>query len=201
MRITGDQLGKRFDKNWVFQNLNFDINTGEKWAIIGANGSGKSTLLKIIAGSLSATKGTIIYYSENNSVLQDTIIHKIAFSAPYVELPEEFSLLELLTFHSKFKKPTISIPEMIERIGYPNALNKQLGQYSSGMKQRVRLALNFYFQTTLLALDEPTSNLDEKGINWYQNELKEFGKEKTVIISSNQRYEYEICNKFIQLTL
>ena len=90
---------------------------------------------------------------------------------------------------------------MIERIGYPNALNKQLGQYSSGMKQRVRLALNFYFQTTLLALDEPTSNLDEKGINWYQNELKEFGKEKTVIISSNQRYEYEICNKFIQLTL
>lgn len=201
MRITGSQLGKKFDRHWVFKDINFDINAGEKWAVIGPNGSGKSTLLKIITGSTTASSGILNYSLQNGEIDAEEFIQQIAFSAPYVELPEEFSLVELLEFHSTFKKPVISLDEMIVRIGYPNDAHKLIGQYSSGMKQRVRLALDFYFDSVLLALDEPTSNLDERGINWYKNELSEFTQNKSVIISSNQRYEYEICKHFIQLEL
>jgi ABC-type multidrug transport system ATPase subunit len=201
MRISGDKLGKRFEKHWVFKDVSFDINSGEKWAIIGPNGSGKSTLLKIIVGSLTPTSGSLTQFLGLESIAIEDAIQRISFSAPYVELPEEFSLIELIAFHSKFKKPLLSSSEMVDRIGYPTAANKLIGQYSSGMKQRVRLALNFYFESDLIALDEPTSNLDENGIAWYQNELREFTQDKSVIISSNQRYEYELCANFIQLAL
>jgi ABC-type multidrug transport system ATPase subunit len=201
MRISGDKLGKRFEKHWVFKDVSFDINSGEKWAIIGPNGSGKSTLLKIIVGSLTPTSGNLTQFLGLESIAIEDAIQRISFSAPYVELPEEFSLIELIAFHSKFKKPLLSSSEIVDRIGYPTAANKLIGQYSSGMKQRVRLALNFYFESDLIALDEPTSNLDENGIAWYQNELREFAQDKSVIISSNQRYEYELCANFIQLAL
>jgi ABC-type multidrug transport system ATPase subunit len=201
MRISGDTLGKRFEKHWVFKDVSFDINSGEKWAIIGPNGSGKSTLLKIIVGSLTPTSGSLTQFLGLESIAIEDSIQRISFSAPYVELPEEFSLIELIAFHSKFKKPLLSSSEIVDRIGYPTAANKLIGQYSSGMKQRVRLALNFYFESDLIALDEPTSNLDENGIAWYQNELREFTQNKSVIISSNQRFEYELCANFIQLAL
>jgi ABC-type multidrug transport system ATPase subunit len=201
MRITGESLGKKFDKHWVFRDISFDIQSGEKWAIVGPNGSGKSTLLKTIVGFQTPTRGSLIHAIKNQPVPEEEAIHHIAFSAPYVELPEEFTLPELLIFHSKFRKPLLSASEIIDRIGYQLAVNKSISQYSSGMKQRVRLALNFYFEAQLLALDEPTSNLDEKGINWYQSQLAEFSKKRTVIISSNQRYEYQLCTNAIALVL
>ena len=201
MTITGSRLGKRFEKNWVFKDISFEIKEGEKWAIIGPNGSGKSTLLKIITGAMTASAGDIIYRTFENQSSIEAFNMEVSFSAPYIELPEEFSLIEFLDFHSTFSNSLIPVQEMIERIGYPKDANKLIGQYSSGMKQRVRLALNFYFDKKIVALDEPTSNLDENGIKWYQNELIEFARDKCVIISSNQRYEYKICDHFITLQL
>ena len=201
MKIIGSRLGKRFDRNWVFKDISFEINDREKWAIIGPNGSGKSTLLKTITGATTASSGGLTYELSGNQIAADDFIKRISFSAPYIELPEEFSLYEFLGFHATFSNALIPVEQMIDRIGYPKDAHKLIGQYSSGMKQRVRLALNFYFDAELLALDEPTSNLDEAGIKWYQNELIEFAQNKCVIISSNQRYEYEICDHYVHLEL
>jgi ABC-type multidrug transport system ATPase subunit len=201
MIISAVGLGKKYDRNWIFRDLTITIDEGERIAITGKNGSGKSTLLRIIAGSLSPTSGTVSYASRNASIPPDESSQRINFCAPYIELPEEFSLRELLSFHSTFRKSILDIDAIIDRMGYPSAADKQISQYSSGMKQRVRLVLAFFFEADIIALDEPTSNLDEAGIAWYQQEIAQIPKNKTIIISSNQRYEYDCCKKSIELEL
>ncbi len=201
MIISAIGLGKKYDRNWIFRDLTITITEGERIAITGKNGSGKSTLLRILAGSLSPTAGTVAYTDNNVSIPEDESCQLINFCAPYIELPEEFTLRELLHFHSTFRQSILDIEAIIDRMGYPAAADKQIGQYSSGMKQRVRLVLAFFFEAEVVALDEPTTNLDETGMAWYRNEIAQIPENKTIIISSNQRYEYDFCKKSIELTL
>jgi len=201
MIITAEGLGKKFDRNWIFRDLSLRIESGERVAITGRNGSGKSTLLRMLTGSLSATKGQIDYFEGDSPIPADLVSSKINFCAPYIELPEEFSLRELLRFHSTFRTPTMEITAIMERFGYPNALDKKIGHYSSGMKQRVRVLLAFFFEADLIALDEPTTNFDEAGIAWYLKEINRLDENRTILISSNQRYEFDFCKKSIELTL
>lgn len=201
MKLIAEGVGKKFDRNWIFRDLSFQLASGERVAITGRNGSGKSTLLRILTGSLSATKGQISYFEADAPISNDLISSKINFCAPYIELPEEFTLHELLVFHANFRKPILQIENILERFGYPDAWHKKIGHYSSGMKQRVRLLLAFFFDGHLIALDEPTTNLDETGISWYQSEINQIAKNKTILISSNQRSEYGFCEKNIELSL
>ena len=197
MQISLQQASKRFNKEWIFRNLDYTFELGQHYALIGNNGSGKSTLLQIIAGYSSLTKGTI-HWSDND---HSTIFQQISFAAPYLELVEEFTTMEQFDFHATFKtlQSSISVNDIIERIGLKDAAHKQIRYFSSGMKQRLKLALAILSDTPLLLLDEPCSNLDKEGYTLYAELIQQFAQHKLIIVGSNDPQEYAFCNQQVNL--
>ena len=201
MRILLDKVSKRFNHNWLFKDLDYHFQLQQSYAITGPNGSGKSTLLKILAGMIPVTKGIISYQESENTIDPDNIYQFLSFCAPYMEVPEELSLMELMHFHFELKQPSsvVSIEEIASNAGLYHALHKPIHTFSSGMKQRVKLALSIYATTPILLMDEPTTNLDESGVTWYLDEIQRIKSSKLLIIGSNQTFEYDFCNNFIKL--
>ena len=190
MIIEAIDLGKKYGKNWIFRHLNFRIEPGSKIAITGKNGSGKSTLLQIISGYLTPSQGKVSYDDQD-----DPESCNIAYVGPYLELVEEFTLLEFLVFHSKFRVPNVQFEEMAQKASLP--LDQLIGDFSTGMKQRVKLMTAFFFENDLIFFDEPTSNLDDEGFQWWNEELEKLSS--TVLIASNQISEIKTCEKSISL--
>lgn len=201
MEIKLESAGKRFQYDWIFKNLNQTIPEGTALAITGSNGSGKSTLLKCIAALNPLTEGKITYDFKNRRISDSDIFNYLVISAPYLELPEEFQLLELLAFHFKFKYPVhgMTFEAMMDRMYLEGHKNKPISQFSSGMKQRLKLGLCLFSNVPLVLLDEPTSNLDEKGINWYLELIGDYAKNKTLLICSNDEREYGFCHHKIHI--
>jgi ABC-type multidrug transport system ATPase subunit len=196
MRVVAENIGKKFNKNWVFRHVSLQIEDKGHLVLTGPNGSGKSTLLKIISSITDPTEG-VITLDDN---VKDTDITNISFAAPYQNLIEELTLAEHLKFHFTFKSPELPIKEIASRAGLENAWSKPVTEFSSGMKQRLKLALAIYANSTLLLLDEPTANMDEAGILWYTTEIKKIIGHKTTIIASNQRYEYDFLNNVLNIS-
>ena len=202
MQIVVHGLGKKFNKQWVFRNLDFEFKKGQSYAITGPNGSGKSTLLQILTGFIPASEGSISYFAADNSpISEDHFYAHQDIVTPYLELIEEFTLDEFLAFHFKFKslKEGYSIEQVVNKMYLEDDRDKLIRNFSSGMKQRLKLAIAFYSKSPICFLDEPTSNLDETGIAWYLEHVKEALKNKLLIISSNQGYEYEFCDRKIHI--
>lgn len=200
MLIQLENLTKRFNKERVFENINYTFEKGIHYAITGSNGSGKSTLIQIIAGSSIPSAGIVKYSEGGQNIPIEEIYKEVALAAPYLDIIQEFTLLELLDFHFKFKKliPGKSINNIIEDAYFIGSEHKFIKNFSSGMKQRLKLALAFYSDTTLLLLDEPTSNLDEKAISWYSTKINEVDN-RLVIIASNQPEEYKTCQQILDI--
>lgn len=201
MDIILDKVSKRFNQDWLFKDLNYQIFAPVSYAITGPNGSGKTTLLKIISGMIPCTTGEVRYQQNNQSIDPDYTYRYLSFVAPYMELPEELTLNEFLKFHFGLKPNLegLSSKDIAANMALEHALCKPLHTFSSGMKQRVKLALGIFSATPVLLLDEPTSNLDESGIFWYKQEIKRVKSNKLIIISSNQSTEYDFCDRVIQL--
>lgn len=174
---------------------------GKSYAITGTNGSGKSTLLQIIAGATLHSEGKIEYFTavQNQIISAEDSYKQIAIAAPYLDLVEEMTATEFLTFHNNFKPFTTGFTEMLQAVGLQKAAEKQIRYYSSGMKQRLKLAQAFFSQTSVLLLDEPTTNLDEEGIEVYKNLWAKHTTNRLVIVSSNDKTEYENCNDVIKI--
>ncbi len=186
MRIVSENLGKRFNREWVFRNLNYEFNSGNHYAITGPNGSGKSTLMQILWGQMQPSIGFLKYSISDPSIA----FRSVSIAAPYMDLIDEFTLEEMINFHFKFKKSRIPKDQVLEKMGLESSKNKLLSSFSSGMRQRVKLALAFYSEALMLFLDEPCSNLDKKSIQWYQDRLREVASETVIFIASNQDFEY-----------
>ncbi len=201
LKIQLHEASKRFQYEWIFKNLNLQLKQGDSLAITGGNGSGKSTLLKCLSGSIPISSGNIIFESKGKSIPESDWYKYLTISAPYLELPEEFTLLELIEFHFKFKNPINQIipKELVEILYLDQHLNKPVSQFSSGMKQRVKLGIALFSDVPLVLLDEPTSNLDKKGIGWYLELIKEYQKDRILIVCSNDPREYEFCLQKIAL--
>ncbi len=201
LKIHLEEVSKRFQYEWIFKNLSLELSQGNSLAITGSNGSGKSTLLKCLCGAIPVSSGKIVYAQDGKLIPETDWFSHLSISAPYMELPEEFSLEELLTFHFKFKKPLsgISPKEIIDLLYLTPHGSKPVGQFSSGMKQRLKLGLALFSEVSVIFLDEPTSNLDHKGIAWYQKMMAEFGKDRILVICSNEPREYEFCQQKITL--
>lgn len=201
MEIQLKNVAKKFNKEWIFRNLNLHISHNDLTAVIGPNGSGKSTLLQLIAGSLLQTEGEILYVHEGNKIEADQIYKHLSLVAPALSLPEDFTLDEFLRFHFKFKKLKAGqdINELPEILMLHQARNKFIKNFSTGMKQRVKLGVAIYADTPLLLLDEPATNLDSKGFDWYIREIEKVIDEKMVFICSNRKDEYSFCQKFIDI--
>ncbi|TBO41556.1 ABC transporter ATP-binding protein [Pedobacter kyonggii] len=201
MNITLQNVGRRFNKEWIFRNLSTEFTSGNSYAILGPNGSGKSTLLSVLTGSLSPSEGEISF-SDTKEISVENIYKYISLAAPYLELVETFTLKESIDFHFKFKNfaPGLDSKKLITILGLEKAANKEIKYFSSGMKQRTKLALACCTDTPILFLDEPTSNLDVQGINWYRELIENFGKDRLTIIGSNQIQEYNFCTNQIQIS-
>jgi len=201
LSIILEQAGKRFQYEWIFKNISLALAPQSKVAVTGSNGSGKSTLLKCVAGLIPITEGKVSYLMDKKVIPESEFYTYLAVSAPYLELPEEFTLEELLDFHFKFKNKneSLSLEDMIDIMYLKEAKKKQIQYFSSGMKQRLKLGLCFFSDVPLLLLDEPTSNLDQKGIDWYLHMISEYGGSKTILICSNDPREYAFCNKIIKM--
>lgn len=197
--------GKRFNREWIFRKCSYTFNSGKSYAITGPNGSGKSTLLQVIAGAILHNEGTIEFQrtTDHGPQTTDEAHHyrNISIAAPYLELIEEMTAKEMLEFHSGFKPliSTLSIEEILKTVGLENAIHKQIRYFSSGMKQRLKLAQAFFSDTPVLLLDEPTTNLDADGIALYQSLISYYTKHRLVIVSSNVKQEYDFCEEVIEI--
>jgi len=201
MNITLDNVGRRFNKEWIFKNINFEFSANKKYAVLGPNGSGKSTLLSIILGSLTTSEGEIRYRHTKDLRVED-IYQYLSFAAPYLDLIEEFTLQETLAFHFQFKPYAqgLDASSVLELLGLKKSQDKALKYFSSGMKQRTKLALACCTNSPILILDEPTSNLDEQGISWYLDLIEKFAADKMVIVGSNQEHEYTFCSERLHIS-
>jgi ABC-type multidrug transport system ATPase subunit len=196
MIITLQNIGRRFNRDWIFKGVDYIFTSGESYAILGPNGSGKSTLLQVLNGSLSPSAGKIEFVNDGKPVEIETVFTHLSLAAPYLELIEEFTMSEMIDFHFKFKhfKPGMNKAQVIDLLNLPKSANKLIKYFSSGMKQRLKLALAFCADTPMLMLDEPTSNLDTQGVDWYLSLVQQFAAGRLTIVCSNQEHEYGFCN-------
>ncbi|HTK19150.1 MAG TPA: ABC transporter ATP-binding protein [Mucilaginibacter sp.] len=202
MKITLQNIGRRFNRDWIFRNIDYTFTSGETYAILGPNGSGKSTLLQVLNGSLAPSSGDIKYFLNNNPLEVDTVFKQVSLAAPYLELIEEFTMDEMTDFHFKFKsyRAGINKDAVIDLLNLQGGRNKMIKYFSSGMKQRLKLALAFCSDTPMLMLDEPTSNLDTQGVDWYLNLVQQFAADRLTIICSNQLHEYSFCKHQLNIS-
>jgi ABC-type multidrug transport system ATPase subunit len=202
MVISLQNISKRFGFEWIFKNVNYQFEPGRKYAVVGPNGSGKSTLLKIISGGLTPSGGKVWYkISHVRSPTDELISREIAYAAPYISLIEDFTLSEMYDFHTSFKKMHCeNADEFLEIIQLKHHRNKYIKNFSSGMRQRLKLGMAFLTQSQVLLLDEPTSNFDTKAIDWYLKLMENYTEGRIVVIGSNQEYEYAFCSDKLAVT-
>lgn len=199
MQIKLANTGKRYNREWIFRHFDYEFTANKKYAVTGSNGSGKSTLLQIIAGALTHNEGKIEISSGGKLLPEENCFKYISLAAPYLELIEEMTANEFLTFHHQFKPLVCSKEQILATVKLEKAANKQIRYYSSGMKQRLKLAQAFFCATPVLLLDEPTTNLDAEGIALYQQLIKDYSNNKLVIISSNDLAEYSFCDEVVSI--
>jgi ABC-type multidrug transport system ATPase subunit len=202
MKIKLSNAGKRFNREWIFRNANLEFTSDSAYAITGHNGSGKSTLLQCLGGMLQLSEGSIEHFTDNTPLPPEETYISTSFCAPYLDVIEEMTLVEFLQFHNQFKAfiEGASINTVIELIGLKGAGHKQIRYYSSGMKQRVKLAQAIFFDTPIILLDEPCSNLDSKGIELYQSLIENYCTNRLIVVCSNDPVEYGFCNQVIAIT-
>jgi ABC-type multidrug transport system ATPase subunit len=189
-----ENIGKKFNRTWIFRNINYRFESGKTYAILGSNGSGKSTLLQVISGFISQTKGEIFYQdSIGKKIIPDQFYSYLSIATPYLILPEEFTLREMIVFHSRFKHTDHSVNEILQMMELEKEKDKEIKDFSSGMKQRLKLGLALFFDSSIVLLDEPATNLDAKSTEWYRTMTLKHAKNKNLIISSNQEIEYDFC--------
>ena len=199
--LSVENIGKKFSREWIFRGLSYDFKVGEPVAVIGPNGSGKSTLVKAISGTIPINEGNIDFKWSGKSLEEDTWHKYIGISAPYLELIEEFTLAESVDFHIKFRPfvNNLNKEEFIYKLGLEKHKDKYIRDFSSGMKQKLKLGFAFFTENDVLILDEPTANIDHNGYQWYMEEVQKLVSSKILIISSNEPKEYTFCHQQISI--
>ncbi len=201
MIVKLDKVRKRFEHEWVIKDLTFTFTSGKAYAILGPNGSGKSTLMQLISGAVSPSVGTISYSFDNKNIPVENIFRQVSYSGPYIQLVEEMTLMEHIRFHKQFKpfRQNLHENDILALTGLSHHADRQVRNFSSGMKQRVKLALSILSDTPILLLDEPATNLDDAGLNWYLNLLVQHRLSRLVIVSSNRPEEYSFCDEQLSI--
>lgn len=194
-------ISKRYDFQWILRDINTSFTDTYVSAIAGNNGSGKSTLVKILSGFLSPSQGELTYKIGDQYIPNSEIFKEIALAAPYTDIINEFTLHEMLRFHSKFKplRQPINFEAFQEIIQLKVPRDKQLFQFSSGMKQKIQLALALLSNTSILLLDEPTSFLDINAKKWFAQLLQQNTQNRCVIIASNDGFDLDLCSTALYL--
>ena len=213
MKISLDHISKKFQRHWIFKDINYNFTAPGACALLGSNGSGKSTLLRVISGMQNPSKGKVHFEFDGKPLAANEVFPYIAYCAPGMEIVEELTLKEFLEFHFTFKKTLpltrsgtggksrITVEEIIAIIGLEAAADKPIADYSSGMKQRVKLAQAIFSDTPALLLDEPCTNLDNAGVEQYRSWMETYATDRLVIVASNDVREYFFCRDQIEVEM
>lgn len=195
------QLGRRFQRQWLFRGVDATFVKGDKVAVLGGNGSGKSSLTSMLAGFLSPSEGEIIWDFNKENIPSEDWWNRIAWCSPALELPLALSISEVIDlygqmrgFHGRWSKDTI-----LQALDLGAHLEKPMSQLSSGMRQRVKLIVAFSLNADVLILDEPTAHLDAKAIQWFKHHIAQIHHSFVFIASNHDEDEMGICNKKIEI--
>lgn len=202
MEIALDGIEKTFGREVVFTGVSLVLPSGSRTAVLGSNGSGKSTLLQVIGGMLTPTAGTLTHVGAHGPIDPEVLYRHVSIAAPYMGLYDDLDLATLIALHSRFKpiRGNLSAVDLARIARLEHALGKPVAQFSSGMRQRLKLALAILSDTALLLLDEPASNLDAQGIAWYRALLEEHVGGRTLLVASNrQAAEHDLCTDSIEV--
>ncbi len=198
--IQTTNLKKDFDRKNIFRNVSFTLRNKDSIAITGKNGSGKSTLVKILANIHSQSSGEI-QIKINGGLIQRKDYYKyIGLVSPYLNLYDEFSGYENLHLVTKIRSLDESLIEsVLKRVGLWERRNDLVKIYSSGMKQRMKIAFSILHNPPILLFDEPTSNLDAEGIKLVDSIAEEYKEKSVLLIATNDEHEKSLCNNEVNL--
>lgn len=202
MQIILTDAGKRYRFDWIFRGITHAFLPATATAVLGPNGSGKSTLLKALSGHLTLSKGKIVFQTPDGRTVDPGQVYRhISYAAPYIELIEEFTLEEALRFHTQVKplRDGLTYAQFFDLLELSKSRAKEIRFFSSGMKQRLKLALAICSDTPILLLDEPTTNLDLKAIDWFHALYRTHASGRTVAIASNDPADLALCDKQISI--
>ncbi|RPI17672.1 MAG: ABC transporter ATP-binding protein [Ignavibacteriae bacterium] len=200
VKLEVTSLKKIFDRKIIFKDVDFTLNTLDSLAITGKNGSGKSTLIKILANVFTQTTGQVSLSINGKKIEKQYFYKYIGFVSPYLNLYDEFSGYENLKIIAGIRGlPDNNIEPVLKRIGLWERRNDMLKIYSSGMKQRLKIAFSIIHEPQILLFDEPTSNLDAEGVQLVDSIAEEYKNRCILIIATNDEHERSLCAKEINL--
>ncbi len=197
-------LSKRFARRTVVKDVTLQVQSGEVLGVIGSNGSGKSTLIKMIAGLLRPDNGLMVLTIDGVPVPSLRVHEQCGLVAPYLELYDEFTPLELLQLHADLHgqpHDTTRSHALLERFQIQDASSRLVRGFSSGMRQRVAIALALSLHPPLLLLDEPSVTLDEAGraaLSLCISDARQHGS--IVILATNDDRERTLCDRVVRMS-
>jgi len=200
IKLRALNLTKKFDRKIIFENVSFELSEGSSLAITGKNGSGKSTLIKIIANVIEKSGGEINFFSNGTEVKREHFYKYIGFVSPYLNLYDEFTGYENLKIISNIRGTKgDNIDGVLKKVGLYDRRHDLLKIYSSGMKQRLKIAFSILHNPEILLFDEPTSNLDSEGINVVDEITNDYKNGRILVIATNDEHEKSLCESEVNL--
>lgn len=195
------QLGRRFQRQWLFRDVDVTFYSGDRVAVLGGNGSGKSSLTAILAGYLSPSEGAIERILSGVNIPVEECWNSVSWCSPALDLPLSLSIIEVVQLYGKMRGYHVRCTEksILKDLELEGHLGKPMSQLSSGMRQRVKLMIAFALNADILILDEPTAHLDAKAIQWYKNQLSQAHHSFVFIASNHDANEIVTCNKSIEI--
>lgn len=204
IEIRFEGVGQVFDGRQVLGNLTCVVRGGQITAVAGANGSGKSTLLRLAARLMLPTSGTVTTLRDGVAVRGAAYRAMLGMATPEMELYTRLTVRENLSFLLGVRGVPHEeevLHELLERVGLsPDILPRTAGQLSTGMRQRVRLAVLFGSDTAVWLLDEPGLALDDAGRALLGAEVRRATERgRLVLWATNDREEKEAADACIEL--
>ena len=198
-------LSKYYKSKEAVSNINFKINENEIIGLLGPNGCGKTTTIGMILGLLKPSNGKVLINGMNIEDHKISLLHKMNFISPYIELPKKLKVKQNLIVYGKLygiKRLNERIDFLSDKLRLNELLNKVTGELSSGQKNRVSLAKALINDPTVLLLDEPTASLDPETGDFIRTFLENYKKEKkiSVLLASHNMSEVKrLCNSILMM--
>ena len=199
------ELKKVFNKTIAVDNLNFKIQKGKIIGLLGPNGCGKSTTIGMILGLIKPTSGSVIINNKNIENNRTSLLEKMNFISPYVELPKKLTVEENLNVYARLygvKNLKEKIDNLLEKLNLIEFKSRKTGELSSGQKNRVSLAKALINDPEILLLDEPTASLDPDVGDYIRGFIEDFASNKgtTILLASHNMNEVErLCHEVMMM--
>ncbi len=190
MRVEG--LGKRYGRRWLFRDVSFELQAGQRLAILGQNGSGKSTLLRLLAGLLSPTEGRVVPPDGDPRTT-------LGYAALEMALYSSLTVVEHLRLAADLRGCDARSDELLDMVGLTYARELSAGQLSTGMKARLKLAMAIQPRPAVLLLDEPSAALDEQGRALVAQIAQEQTARGALVVATNDPQERSLATHELAL--